>query len=669
MSLVAPRRLALSGRGLAAVRTLPALLDDAELVRVQPFSAVPALDAVLAWGQRPSAGRAAAFAARHGLPVLRIEDGFLRSLALGADAPPLSVVLDDLGIYFDARAPSRLESLVSAGVDAAGASRAQSLRRAWCAARVSKYNHARDDALSAPLPPRFVLVVDQTAGDASIAGGLADAASFTRMLAAARDENPDCVLLLKVHPDVVAGRKRGHFDVRRLASDPRVRVVADAVHPVPLLEAAEKVYTVTSQLGFEALLHGRPVRVFGMPFYAGWGLTQDALPAPARRGPAMLDALVHAALVEYPRYIDPETGRRCSPERLLEWLALQRRQRARFPARLEACGFAPAKAASLQRFLAGSEIRRHWSRHPPAGAGAVVCWGRRAGDDVDRPGRYVAEDGFLRSVGLGADLVEPMSWVIDDTGIYYDATRPSRLETLLQQREFDAAARDRAARLREAILAAGVTKYNLAGRAWQRPRDAARVVLVAGQVETDASIAWGAPSIRRNIDLLKAVRAVEPGAWLVYKPHPDVVAGVRRAGVGEDAARAHCDEIVPDVSLQALFDAVDEVHVLTSLAGFEALLRGKPVTCWGQPFYAGWGLTTDQVPPLRRTRRRTLDELVAAALVEYPLYVSRMTGDYTTPERALQELVEWRNAAPPDRTLAMRARRLAMALRARLFDR
>jgi capsular polysaccharide export protein len=45
-----------------------------------------------------------------------------------------------------------------------------------------------------------------------------------------------------------------------------------------------------------------------MPFYAGWGLTEDDLPPPPRRGRASLDALVHAALVAYPRYIDPETG-------------------------------------------------------------------------------------------------------------------------------------------------------------------------------------------------------------------------------------------------------------------------------------------------------------------------------------------------------------------------
>jgi capsular polysaccharide export protein len=56
-------------------------------------------------------------------------------------------------------------------------------------------------------------------------------------------------------------------------------------------------------------------------------------------------------------------------------------------------------------------------------------------------------------------------------------------------------------------------------------------------------------------------------------------------------------------------------------------MRGKQVTVHGVPFYAGWGLTTDRGPvPPRRTTRRTLDELVAAALLVYPRYLDPETG-------------------------------------------
>lgn len=249
---------------------------------------------------------------------------------------------------------------------------------------------------------------------------------------------------------------------------------------------------------------------------------------------------------------------------------------------------------------------------------------------------------FLRSVGLGADLIRPLSLVVDGRGIYFDATRPSDLEVLLQAGGFDAALLARARALRERIVEAGLTKYNVGAQTWQPPRSSRRLILVPGQVETDASIAFGAPGVRRNVDLLRAVRAANPQAYVIYKPHPDVVAGLRARGAGEENVDRWCDEVVVDAPMEALLSAVDEVHVMTSLTGFEALLRGKRVVCYGQPFYAGWGLTHDVVPLARRTRRLTLDELVAGALLLYPRYFDYARGRQMAAEAALARLLAWR---------------------------
>lgn len=664
-------RWAVPSRGMRALDTLPLLLDEAELVPVRPARGV---DAVLAWGRKPSAARAEAWATRRGLPLLRVEDGFLRSLGLGADEPPLSVVVDDLGIYYDGAAPSRLEQLVQRPHDGAERERAAALVRQWRQARVSKYNHARESA--PPVSGPFVLVVDQTAGDASIAHGLADAGSFQRMLEAALREHPQLPVLLKVHPDVVSGRKRGHFAELTPAQQRRVTVVADEAHPCALLEACAAVYTVTSQMGFEALLWGKPVRCFGMPFYAGWGLTRDEMAPPARRAaapPRTLEDLVHAALVEYPRYVDPESGRRCEVERVVEWMALQRRMRARFAPQVHALGFSRWKKPIVRAFLGGSQVRFvNKLSEVPAGA-TLAVWGTRPVPSAGKPhgpGRVLRlEDGFLRSVGLGADLVWPLSWVVDGEGLYYDAGAPSDLEQLLSGTDFDAALLARAAALRERILALGLTKYNVGGGRWSRPEGRRRVILVPGQVETDASIARGAPQLRTNMALLQAVRRAAPDAWVVYKPHPDVVAQLRRAGADEHEARRYCDEIVTDAPMQSLLDAVDEVHVLTSLAGFEALLRGRHVRTYGCPFYAGWGLTEDMVPMPRRTRRLTLDALVAGALILYPTYIDRRTRRFTTPEQVLHALAEWRNTGPDTQPPLRRALRPVLRLFARLKNR
>jgi capsular polysaccharide export protein len=311
-------------------------------------------------------------------------------------------------------------------------------------------------------------------------------------------------------------------------------------------------------------------------------------------------------------------------------------------------GVSPRKVAFLRDFVAPCTLRTVTRGDEIPSSATLLLWGRAelppgtpANVSVVR-----VEDGFLRSVGLGADLVRPLSLAFDARGIYFDATIPSDLEDLLQHASIPDELVARATRLRERVVERGVTKYNVGGAPWVRPSMAKRVVLVPGQVETDASLAFGAPHLRRNLDLLKAVRGLESDAYVVYKPHPDVVAGLRQRGDGEESAADFCDEVIVDAPMGALLPVVDAVHVNTSQTGFEALLRGKDVTCHGQPFYAGWGLTRDLAPCARRTRARSLDELVAAALLLYPTYVSARTGERTTAEDALDELDAAKNAAP-----------------------
>ncbi|MEZ4367145.1 MAG: hypothetical protein R2939_12810 [Kofleriaceae bacterium] len=162
-----------------------------------------------------------------------------------------------------------------------------------------------------------------------------------------------------------------------------------------------------------------------------------------------------------------------------------------------------------------------------------------------------------------------------------------------------------------------------------------RVVLVPGQVEDDASIRTGAGAVRTNLALLSAARAAAPGAFVIYKPHPDVVSGNRIGGISADAARGLCDRIEIGATLARCLEVCDEVHTMTSLVGFEALLRDRRVVVYGQPFYAGWGLTEDRAPMQRRGRARSLDELVAATLLRYPRYVNPHTRQFTTPEAVL----------------------------------
>ncbi|RYY92333.1 MAG: capsular polysaccharide biosynthesis protein, partial [Comamonadaceae bacterium] len=633
-----------------------------------PAGRLPAGSAIVGWGRKRSGRRAARIARAQGVTCLLLEDGFLRSYAPGRRFAPLSLVADDVGIYYDSTRPSALENLLNSASDLlegiqADVDRARDLILRH---RLGKYNAAPDwDEVLAgrPVPGahgRCVLVVDQTAGDLSVALGGADAGTFQAMLAAARAENPGATVFVKTHPEVSGGSKAGYLT--SVQDDEHTVVLREAISPLSLVERMDRVYVVSSTMGFEALLAGKPVTCFGLPWYAGWGATDDRQRCARRTRRRSVHELFAAGYFHYPRYLDPVTHGRGTIFDAIDWLVRQRemaaRERGGAPRRLIGVGFRRWKAANLGPMLAldqqqvrfvgtvadaqalqprAGDCLFHWGATPPAGLDALAA---ASGACAVR-----MEDGFVRSVGLGSDLIRPLSLVLDATGIYFDPSRPSDLEHLLNTATFSATELRQAREAREFIVANGVTKYNLEPRAradW--PSQGRRVLLVPGQVEDDASIRLGCTDVRTNLGLLQAARRACPDAYIVYKPHPDVMSGNRIGKLALDAVRALADRIETRLSVVSCIDACDEVHTMTSLTGFDALLRGRKVVVYGQPFYAGWGLTHDVVGTgvalARRDRKLGLDELVAGALLRYPFYWDWELNGYASCESVLRRIVE-----------------------------
>ena len=592
--------------------------------------------AIAGWGHKPTANRARRIARRKNLPYIALEDGFLRSVRLGRDGEqPLSLVVDPVGIYYDARQPSLLEQWLESGhwTQPELLERAKNVREWLVEERLSKYNQAVEKQLWPDNNKNRVLVIDQTFDDMSVTGALADPTSFKNMLQAAIDENPHAEIVVKTHPDVLAGYRKGYLP--NIPEDPRIQLLIENVHPWSVLDGVSKVYTVSSLLGFEALLAGKVVRCFGMPFYAGWGLTNDELSCERRTRQCSLDEVFAAAYLKYARYVDPIRKERCEIEQIITLLSDRRRHWLQTRGKTMCSGFSPWKKKFLPKFLSQEKKQVRFVKSSQAAiskAKAQQCrWALWASSETDELRNLAkehqvamlrVEDAFLRSVGLGSDLVIPGSLVLDDEGIYYDGSRPSRLETLLRETRFTAGLLRRAENLQQMILDSGLTKYNVGNRSIDNIGNGDKqLILVPGQVEDDASILRGSPEIKKNINLLKIVRAARPDAYIVYKPHPDVLVGNRQGMVAEAEALKCCDQVVTDVSMDSLFDQVDELHTLTSLSGFEALLRGCRVVTYGLPFYAGWGLTEDHLTCSRRGRRLTLAQLIAGALILYPTYV------------------------------------------------
>jgi capsular polysaccharide export protein len=264
---------------------------------------------------------------------------------------------------------------------------------------------------------------------------------------------------------------------------------------------------------------------------------------------------------------------------------------------------------------------------------------------------YHVEDGFVRSVSLGALRAAPASLIIDAKTVHYDARSPSDLEHTLQTYDFlgNPALMERADKCIRMLLELRVSKYNLGKRVDINkvlgPKTKMRI-LVVGQVETDAAIALGCDRPVTNNDLVKLAASENPGAQIVYKPHPEVLHGTR-AGVSNPAEVSRlCEILSDDVAPADAFEGVDHVYTITSLMGFEALLRNIPVTCVGLPFYAGWGLTDDRQESSRRTRRLSVREIFAASYLLHSRYFDPESAEPSDLETVIRRLSEMRGTLP-----------------------
>ncbi|HWF01151.1 MAG TPA: hypothetical protein VG248_15230 [Caulobacteraceae bacterium] len=634
--LVRDRRLARLGDRLAGF--FP------EAVAICPGPALQGPIAILA--SPGSSGYAAAVreARRRDVPLVRVFPGLIHAIAPSdSGAPPLDLLADLEADIHDPRLPSGLERRLQAGgwtPDALLA--AETLLAAKQRGRLARDSGATLADLPAAGEGDRLLLADQSADDPALTA-LPDWNLAVAALSAAVEALDGPVRIVLLRPP--GGRGVVEAALRRVPD----AILDRGCDLVELMGRIDRCWTISAQAGLEAVLAGRAVSAFGAAYWTGWGLTRDAQATP-RRWRRLSVIELFAGLLEQWRFVDPHSGAPAPAGQALATAAALRIHAVRVAGHWRGVRLPPPKHQLLARFLSGP-FSTYARRAPDTAAERerVVAWagpaGRAPPGAAIPSGATLAEDGFIRSSGLGARLVPAASICLDACGVHYDSQRESDLETLLQAGGFDPALLARAARLRGRIVEAGVSKYNLPRATSALPASGARRrLLVPGQVEDDASVLLAGDGWT-NLRLLKAVRAENPDAFIVYKPHPDVVLAGRRGALADGQLTGLADAVAGEADILSLIEAVDEVHTLTSLAGFEALLRARPVRLHGRPFYGAWGLTSDARAWPRPRRRLSLDELVAGALILYPLYLHPVSGLPCSPEA----LVEALSAAGPDR--------------------
>ncbi|EAI5630370.1 capsular polysaccharide biosynthesis protein [Campylobacter lari] len=589
-------------------------------------------DIFLGWGRKKSGLKAIELAKKHNAKFLLLEDGFLRSLNLGVEnSPSFSIVKDDVGIYYDATASSKLENILNIyEFNTEELEQAKKAIEFIKKEKLSKYNNnlCMPKELFGANEER-VLIITQVANDASLKFGLADGFSTQDIINDAIKENPNAKIYIKIHPDVLSGKKQSDFDVQDLPNN--CVVIKENYNPIELLSHFKKVYTKTSGMGFEALMLGCECVCYGMPFYAGWGLTQDKQVCKRRLKKRTLEEVFYAAYILYSEYFNPYLKQKSDIFDTIHTLAKYKKIEQVNSNTLYFLGFTLWKRWFMKPFFKAKNNKiiflnslDELYKAKLNSEDKIFIWGKKydktllAKDFSNEI--FLVEDGFLRSVFLGSDLTRPFSLIVDSKGLYVDPSKPSDLEDILQNYVFDENLKQRAKKLISTITQNKFSKYNGLKHEKLNFNTNKKVILIPAQVEDDASMILGGAGFN-TLKLLQSVRKVNENAFIVFKPHPDVLSGNRKGLKDKSIILKYCDEIIEDVSIDSAINACDEVHTITSTSGFDALLRGKKVVVYGKPFYAGWGLTSDLYEIPRRTRVLSLEELVAGILILYPRYI------------------------------------------------
>ncbi|EIK3791668.1 capsular polysaccharide biosynthesis protein [Campylobacter jejuni] len=607
-------------------------------------------DLFFGWGRKKSGLKAMNLAKKYKAKFILLEDGFIRSLNLGVEnSPSFSMVKDDIGIYYDATMPSKLENLLNTyefkDEEIKQAKKVIELIKKY---KISKYNNNLD------IPDDYfqkdekrVLIITQTANDASLEFGLAKDFKTVDMIKDAIKENPDSKIYIKIHPDVLSGKKQSDLDINSLPKE--CILITENFNPIALLEFFDKVYTKTSGMGFEALMQGCECVCYGMPFYAGWGLTKDKLECKRRMQKRSLEEVFYAAYILYSEYFNPYLNQKSNIFDTIQTLAKYKDIEKANSNRLFMLGFTLWKRYFIRPFFKAKDNKiiflnslKSLARYKLKENDKFFIWGKRIDYNALKttlikkaqdenllhfiPKISLVEDGFIRSISLGSDLTRPFSLNVDDKGLYIDPNKASKLEELLQNEIFDENMLNRAKNIIKILLENRFSKYN--GLKHEdlkiNAKIGQKIILIPAQVEDDVSMILGGFGLS-TLDLLKEVRAKNQDAYIIFKPHPDVLSGNRVGLKDETLILEFCDEIVKDCSIDSAIKIADEIHTITSTSGFDALLRAKKVFTYGMPFYAGWDLTKDKYRCERRTRKLSLEELVAGALIIYPRYINPKT--------------------------------------------
>lgn len=619
-------------------------------------------DYIVGWGKKQSGIQAEKLALEYNCNKLICENGFLHSISFGNKKLEYSIVKDTKSIYYDATKESDLEILLNNEIlNDELLERSKKLIDKIQEYELTKYNEniIQLDETLLNKNKKNILIISQVKNDSSLTYGDADDISLKTIIDNILNNNnkDEIDIYIKLHPDVLTKKKENDISLKEI-KEYDLKILDGKYNAINLLKHFDEIHTKTSQMGFEALILNKTVYCYGKPFYAGYGLTIDYKNIDRRTKKRTIEEMVAIVYILYSQYYHPINKNKIEVEEVIGELIKLKQQLINNQGELFFFGFKLWKHSFIKKYFQGyskihfnMECSEQNIKDILTKNGKVFLWGMNNPKGMNlkllkqnKIKIFRIEDGFLRSKKLGNSLYPPLSLIVDSNSIYFNAEKSSDIEKILNNDDnFNSYLIERSKKLIEKIKETKISKYNIQNNKNITINTQNKIILVIGQVEDDASIKYSTKNGISNYELLKKVRTNNPEAYILYKPHPDVFIGDRKGNIKIEKVLKFANRELRENDLDSCINVADEVHTISSLSGFEALLRGKKVHCYGKPFYSGWGLTIDENIIKRRIKQRTIEEMVAAVYILYPLYYDYETDFYSTPEKTIDNIINGKN--------------------------
>ena len=586
------------------------------------------------------------FAKKHNIPLIQLEDGLIGYLEnTKGKMVNIGFYIDTIGgIYY-----STEENIITKIINDKHYSQneleeAKKLIQRIVENKITKYNKISQPKFQPTPNTAPILLIDQVFQDKSITTNGHGTQEFQKMYHSAIKRADGKKIYVKTH-------SYGKGYLEKICKNNNVIFLKEDYNLYNILEYIEEVFTVSSQSGFEALIAGKKVHTFGTPFYAGYGLTIDDISL--KRPQVSLEKIFYASYLEACKYFI--SGVECNLNEIIDIILEQRRltEKDNKFQKFFLYQIPLWKSSSIKDFIfqKNSNIirvknKKLLTKHKPTSKDAVIIWGfKNACENLlnytenNNIPVITFEDGFIRSVGLGSDFTPAYSFVMDHYGIYYNPQQKSELEVILETFDINQHQTERLAKLQNTLVEMKISKYNVNQNInkekpalLKQQANNKKIILITGQVSDDMSIIKSGIMISDYRTLVEKVRNENPDAFIIYKHHPDVIVGNRSGYISSQILKQFVDVIIKNINIIDLIKISDEIHTITSLSGFEALLHGKTVVHYGLPFYGGYGFTVDKSFTNHKRKPVDFKTFCYSTFFLYPRYTTPNLHIALTPE-------------------------------------